>query len=152
MLQHYVLTFIAGQHKNIADRAISDIIDRQGALKKVKRDLQCTLEWKDRARTANETLTTEEEIETSTKVIESLEGTISERMSALGISETPKGSLKRFKGNTFLRLWMNALVLRERIIQNSIARKFEMEKLERLVCYGDRMGELFYLGTILVGS
>ena len=152
MLRRYVLTFTAGQHKNIANHAISGIIEQQGVLKKVKHDLKCALGWNARVRTTNKTLTTDVEIESSTKIIKSLEETISAKMSALGISEMPKGSLKKLKGNTFLHLWMNALVLQERIIQNSIARKFEMEKLERLVRYGDRMGELFYLGTILVGS
>jgi len=152
MLRPYMLTFIAGQHKNIADRAISGIIEHQGLLRKMKRDLKRALGRKGRARTVNETLTAEAEIESSTEAIKSLEGTISERMSSLGISETPKGSLKKLKGNTFLRLRMNALVLRERIIQNSISRKFEMEKLDRLVLYGDRMGERFYLGTTVVVS
>jgi hypothetical protein len=145
-----VLTFIEGRHKNIADCAISDIIEKQGVLKKVKRNLKRALGWKSGARTTNETLTAEAEIESSTKSIKSLEGMISERMSVLGISETPKGSLKRLKGNTFLCIRMNALVLQERIIQNLIACKFEMEKLERLVLHGDRMGEQFYLGTAVV--
>ena len=136
-----MLTFIEGQHNNIADRAISGITENQGALEKVKRGLKRALGRKARARTSNETLIVDAEIETSRKSIKSLEGTISERMSALGISELPKGGLKKLKANPFLRIRMNALALRERIIQNAIARKFEMEKLDRLVLYGNRMGE-----------
>ena len=113
MLWHYVLTFIEGQHKNIANCAISGIIEKQGVLKKVKCDLKCTLGQKARARTTSESLTANAEIKSSTKIIKSLEETILERMSALGISETPKGSLKKLKGNTFLCLWTNVLALQE---------------------------------------
>lgn len=97
------------------------------------------MERKGRSNTADEALTAE--INSYEKIITSLEGDIEEKMSVLGFAETPKGSLRKFKGNTFLRLRMNALALRERIIQNLVARKFEMEKLERLVKTGDRMGE-----------
>ena len=145
-----MLTFIEGQHKNVADRAISDVIEKEGVLKKVKRDLKRALGRKAGAGTANETLIAEAEIESLTMSIKSLEGTISERTLALGISETPKGSLKKLRGNTFLRIRMNALALREKIIQNLISHKFEMEKIERLVRYGDRMGEQMYLVIAVV--
>jgi hypothetical protein len=89
--------------------------------------------------TANQALTGE--IKSCQEMITSLEETIKEHVSVLGFTEAPKGSLWKFKGNAFLRLRMNALALRERIIQNLIARKFEMEKLERLVNFGNRMGK-----------
>ena len=60
-----MLTLTEGQHKNIADRAISDIIEKQGVLKKMKRDLTRALGRKAGAKTANETLTAEAEIETA---------------------------------------------------------------------------------------
>jgi hypothetical protein len=98
-----------------------------------------TLEWKAKGGTAQEIRASEVEIKSLAAVITQLEDNISKQMSALGI--TAKGKLDKLKGNTFLRLRMNSLVLRQRIIQNLVARKFEMEKLERLVRYGDRMGE-----------
>ena len=62
-------------------------------------------------------------------------------MSVLGFTEMPTGSLQKFKADPFLCLRMNALALQEQIIQNLIARKFEMEKLERLVDCGNWMGK-----------
>lgn len=93
----------------------------------------------ERSGIANEALTAE--IQSYEEIITGLEDDIEEHMSALGFTKTPSGSLRKFKGNTFLRLRMNALALRERIFQNLIARKFEMEKLERLVKSGNRMGK-----------
>ena len=99
------------------------------------------MERKGRSGTTNEALTAE--IKSCEEIITSLEETIEEQISVLGFTETPKGSLWKFKGDLFLRLRMNALALRERIIQNLIARKFEMEKLERLVNCGNRMGKSY---------
>ena len=81
------------------------------------------------------------EVESLAAVITQLEGNINQQTSTLGI--TAKGKLSKLKGDTFLRLRMNSLALRKRIIQNLVARKFEMEKLERLVRYGDRMGKSY---------
>jgi hypothetical protein len=97
------------------------------------------LEWKVKGGTAHEIQASEAEVESLTAVITQLEGNISTQTAALGI--TARGKLSKLKGNTFLRLRMNSLALRQRIIQNLVARKFEMEKLERLVRYGDRMGK-----------
>ena len=79
------------------------------------------------------------EVKSLAEVITHLEYNINKQMSALGISA--KGKLRKLKGDTFLRLRMNSLALREKIIQNMVARKFETEKLDRLVRYGDRMGK-----------
>jgi hypothetical protein len=98
-----------------------------------------TLERKAKAGTAEEIQDSEAEVESIAAAITQLENNISRQTSALGI--TAKGKLHKLKGNTFLRLRMNSLALRQRIIQNLVARKFEMEKLERLVRYGDRMGK-----------
>ena len=96
------------------------------------------MERKAKAGTAQEILASEAEVESLVAVITQLEDNISKQTSALGI--TAKGKLDKLKGNDFLCLRMNSLALRQRIIQNLVARKFEMEKLERLVRYGDRMG------------
>ena len=133
------IDLILGQNKNIADRVITDILEKQTILGKTNRRRIRAMERKDRSRTENEALTAE--IKSYEEIITSLEETIQEQISVLGFTETPKGSLRKFKGNTFLRLRMNALALRERIIQNLISRKFEMEKLERLVNCGNRMGK-----------
>ena len=90
------------------------------------------------AGTAQEIWASEAEVNSLEEVIAQLEANISKKTSALGI--TAKGKLHRLKGNSFLRLRMNSLALRQRIVQNLVSRKFEMEKLERLVRYGDRMG------------
>jgi hypothetical protein len=97
------------------------------------------LERKAKARTAQEIQASEAEVEYLATVVAQLEDNINQQTSSLGI--TAKGKLSRLKGNTFLCLWMNSLVLQERIIWNSVSHKFEMEKLERLVRYGDRMGK-----------
>jgi hypothetical protein len=97
------------------------------------------LERKAKARTAQEIQASEAEVDSLAAVITQLEENISRQTSTLGI--TAKGTLHKLKGNTFLRLRMNSLALRQRIIQNLVARRFEMEKLERLVRYGDRMGK-----------
>jgi len=83
------------------------------------------------------------EIASYTEVITSLEEAINIKTLELGFTETPKGSLCKFKGDAFLCLWMSALMLHGRIVQNLIARKFEMKKLKHLVCYGDRIGKYF---------
>ena len=134
----------SGQGKNIADRAITNILEKQDILKKKKRQLvqaRKVLEQKAKAGTAEEIRVGEAELESIAAVITQLEGNISQQTSTLGI--TAKGKLSRLKGNVFLCLRMNSLALREKIIQNFIARKFEMEKLERLVRYGDRMGRSY---------
>jgi len=97
------------------------------------------LERKARDGTAQEIQASEAEVDSLAAVITQLEVNISKQTSALGI--TAKNTLSKLKGNTFLRLRMNSLALRQRIIQNLVARKFQMEKLERLVRYGDRMGK-----------
>jgi len=97
------------------------------------------LERKAKAGTAEEIRASEAEVESLAEVIAQLEGNISQQTSALGI--TAKGTLSRLKGNTFLCLRMNLLALREKIIRNLVSRKFEMEKIKRLVRYGDRMGK-----------
>jgi hypothetical protein len=97
------------------------------------------LECKAKARTAQEIQASEAEVKYLVTVVAQLEDNINQQTSSLGI--TTKGKLSRLKGNTFLCLQMNLLVLQERIIWNSVSRKFEMEKLERLVRYGDRMGK-----------
>ena len=92
-----------------------------------------------KAGTAEEIQASEAEVDSLAAVIAQLEDNISKQTSTLGI--TAKGKLYKLKGSTFLRLRMNLLALRQRIIQNLVARRFEMEKLERLVRYGDRMGK-----------
>jgi hypothetical protein len=89
------------------------------------------LEWKAKGRTAQEIQASKAEIRLLAAVITQLEDNISKQVSALSI--TTKGRLNKLKGNTFLHLWMNLLVLQQRIIQNLVAHKFEMEKLECLV-------------------
>ena len=136
------IDLISGQNKNIADRLVTDVLEKQTILRKTNRLRRRAMEQKGRSNTADEAHTAE--IHSYEEIITSLEGDIEEKMSVLGFAETPKGSLRKFKGNAFLRLRMNALALREQIIQNLVARKFEMEKLERLVKTGDRMGESYY--------
>ena len=91
-----------------------------------------------KAGTAQEIQASEAEVESLVEVIAQLKGNISKQTLALGIAAKEK--LHKLKGDEFLRLRMNSLALRQRIIRNLVARKFEMEKLERLVRYGDRMG------------
>ena len=93
---------------------------------------------KGRTGTADKALTAE--IKSCEEIITSLKETIEAQMSDLGFTQAPKGGLRKFKGDSFLRLRMNALSLRDRILQNLVARKFEMEKLERLVNCGSQMG------------
>jgi hypothetical protein len=134
--------FISGRNKNIADRAITNILEKQDILKTKKRNLaqaRKVLERKAKAGTAQEIQAREAEVESLATVVAQLEDNINKQTSSLGI--TAKGKLSKLKGNTFLRLRMNSLALRERIIRNLVSRKFEMEKLERLVRYGDRMGK-----------
>jgi len=89
------------------------------------------LEQKATAGTAQDIQVSKAEVMSLAAVIKQLEGSISQQMSSLGINT--KDKLSRLKGDTFLHLWMNLLVLQERIIQNLVACKFEMEKLECLV-------------------
>ena len=96
------------------------------------------MERQAKAGTAQDIWASEAVVESLEAVIAQLEANISKKTSSLGIAA--KGKLQQLKGNSFLRLRMNSLALRQRIVQNLVARKFEMEKLERLVRYGDRMG------------
>jgi hypothetical protein len=121
-----------------------EILEKKEILKKAKCDhtrSSSVLEQKAGTMTMEGILTAEAEIASYTEVITSLEEAINKKMSELGFTETPKGSLCKFKGDTFLHLRMSTLVLHKRIVQNLIACKFEMEKLKRLVCYGDWMGK-----------
>ena len=134
--------FLSGQSKNTADRIIADILEKRDILKTKGRKLvqaRKTLEWKVKAGTVQEIQVSEVEVASLAAVITQLEDSISMQTSALGIDATDK--LHKLKGNTFLCLRMNSLALRQRIIQNLVARKFEMEKLERLAQYRNRMGK-----------
>ena len=148
---HYdLLIFILGQSKNIADRAIEDIIKKQAVLKKMKQKLlqaKAALEHKARARNMEGVLAGEADIGRLEAVITRIEDSINIQTSALGI--TAKSKLHKLKGNTFLRLRMNALALHQRIIQNSVSRRFEIERFDHLVQYGDRMGGLHIFWTLL---
>ena len=133
---------MSGQSKNIADRAIADILEKKDVLKTKRLNLgraRKALERKAKAGTAQEIQASEAEVESLVAVITQLEDNISKQTSAIGI--TAKEKLHKLKGNDFLRLRMNSLVLRQRILRSLVARKFEMEKLERLVQYGERMGK-----------
>ena len=126
--------FISGQSKNIADLTIADILEKQDVLKTKKQNLvqaRNSLEWKAKAGTAQEIWASKVEVKSLAAVIKQLEGNISKQMSALGIAA--KGKLHKLKGNSFLCIQMNLLALWQRIIQNLVARKFEMEKIECLV-------------------
>ena len=126
----------------MADRTISSILEKQNILKKKKQNLtqaKKALEQKAKDGTGQEILASEAEVESLTAMITELEGNITREIATLGI--TAKGSLSHLKGNTFLRLRMNSLALREKIIQNLVSRKFELERLDRLARYGDRMGK-----------
>ena len=134
--------FISGQSKDIADRAIANILEKRDILQKKKVNLVQARKpsgWTVKAGIVQVTGAREAEVESLTQEITQLQNDISKQMISLGL--TAQAKLHRLKGNTFLRLRMNSLALRQKIIQKSIARKFEMEKLERLVRYGDRMGK-----------
>ena len=94
---------------------------------------------KAQAGSAQEIQASEAEVQSLEAVITQLVDNISKQTSACGIAAKEK--LNKLKGNDFLRLRMNSLALRQRILRSLVARKFEMEKLERLVRYGDRMGK-----------
>jgi hypothetical protein len=124
-----------------------EILEKKEVLKKVKCNRtrsSSALEWKASTLTAEGILTAKAEIAAYTEVITSLEEEINKKMSELSFTETPKGSLHKFKGDAFLCLWMSVLTLCERIVQNLIVCKFEMEKLERLVHYGNRIGKYLW--------
>jgi hypothetical protein len=133
------IDLISGQNKNIADHVITGVLEKKAILRKANLRRARAMGRNGRNKTASEALTAVAEIKSCDEIITSLGETIEEQISVLGFTETPKGSLRKFKGDAFLRLRMNALSLRDRIVQNLIARKFEMEKLERLVNCGNRM-------------
>ena len=142
MLAVLSIDFISEQSKNSADRAIADILEKWDVLKAKKLILaqaRKALEQKSRDGAADEIRASQAEVQLVEEVITQLEGNISKQTSALSIAA--KSKLNKLKGNTFLRLRMNPLVLRQRIIQNLVARKFEIEKIDRLVQYGDCMGK-----------
>jgi len=121
-----------------------EILEKKEVLKKVKCNLtrsSSALKRKAGTMTVEGILAAEAEIASYTEVITSLEEAININTSELSFTETPKGGLCKFKGDTFLCLRMSTLMLHERIVQNLIAHKFEMEKLERLIRYGDQIGK-----------
>ena len=123
-----------------------EILENKEVLKKVKCDHTCSssvLKQTTSTMTVEGMLNAKVEITSYAEVITSLEEAINIKTSELSFTETPKGGLCKFKGNAFLCLQMSTLVLCGRIVQNLIAHKFKMEKLERLVCYGDWIGKYF---------
>src|ERR1700749_3887757 len=127
-----------GSNRNTADRVITDVLEKQAVLRKTTQRMRA-LERKVGSGMVNDALTAE--IKSQGDTIASLEETIKEQILVLGFTETPTGRLWKFKGHLFLRLRMSALALRQRILQNLISRKFEMEKIERLVNCNNRMGK-----------
>ena len=134
----------SGQSKNLADRNITNVIKGQGILRNMKEKLK---KVKDKLQRKLGTGTTEETdlaqtaIDLLTLEIATIEGSIAEQKLVLGF--TGKGSLEKLKGNAFLQFHTNALALRQCIVQHLIAHKFEMEKMEWLVCHSNQMGECF---------
>jgi len=134
----------SGQSKNLADRTITNVIEGQGILRNMKKKLKKAkdeLQRKLGTGMTEETNLAQTAIDSLTSEIATIEGSIAEQKLVLGF--TGKGSLEKLKGNAFLQFCTNALALRWRIVQNLIARKFEMEKMERLVHHGNQMGKCF---------
>jgi len=144
LLTKRLLIFLSGQSKNLANHAITNVIKEQGILRNMKKKLKKAkggLQRISSSGTAEEVNLAQAGIDSITSEIAGIKSSIAEQKLLLG--STAKGSLKKLKGDAFLQLRTNALALRQCIIQNLIARKFEMEKMERLVRRGDQMGEHF---------
>ena len=92
--------------------------------------------------TAKDIEEAQQEVKTNTSIIQQLDTAIAKQMSRLTVKR--KTGLNKLLNNEFLRLRMNALILRERIMRRLIDQKFEMEKLERLARY-ERMCEWIYV-------
>jgi hypothetical protein len=139
--RRHFLMFMSGQSNNIANRAIAQIIEKQDGLKKLKQKLsreKSSLERRAGVATTEEIVAAEAEIDSLTAMITRIKSSIDMLISDLGVPE--KTQLHKLKQNAFLRLRMNALALRQRIVQNLVARKFEMVRIERPARCGDRMG------------
>jgi hypothetical protein len=100
------MIFISGQSKNTADCVLTEILENQEILKKMKQKLvhaRNMLEQKAGSGTAEEP-PADAETKSVKQVIVLLEEIISEKTSTLGFTETPKGGLWKLKGDTFLCL------------------------------------------------
>lgn len=75
-----------------------------------------------------------------------LEQGIHRKRTSLGVSE--QADLVRLKENSFLRLRMNALALKQRLWDRLCQRKFEMEKFERSYRHGTNRKCIFIVFTL----
>lgn len=144
LLTKHLLIILSGQSKNLADQTITNVVEGQSILRNMKKKLKKAkhgLQQISTSGTAEEVDAAQASVDLITSEIARTEGSIAEQRQVLGF--TGKAGLKKLKGNVFFQLRTNALALRRRIVQNIISRKFEMEKMERLVRHGDQMGECF---------
>jgi hypothetical protein len=144
LLTKHLLILLSGQSKNLADHTITSVIEEQRILQNMKKKLKKMKGGLQQIMTSGavkEVDVAQAGVNSITSEIARIESSIAKKRLVLGFMG--KGSLKKLKGNAFLQICTNALALRQRIVQNLIAHKFEMEKMECLVRHGDQMGECF---------
>lgn len=136
----------SGQSKKLASNAIAKIIEKRSLLAHMKRDRKKFDVKLDRALqtgSANDIAAAQLDLEKAEERIAKLQSTIQHQENRLGLTGQTK--LKEFKESEFLRLRLNATVLRQRIVTRLVAHRFEMSKFDRLARY-ERMGR--YIGYL----
>ena len=129
-----------GQSKNLASNAIAEITEKRSLLARMKRDQKNSDKKLDRALqtgSATDIATAQLELEGVKKRIAELQRAIQHQENRLGLTGQTK--LRELKDSEFLRLRLNATVLRERIVTHLVKHRFEMSKFDRLARY-EHMG------------
>ena|ERR1700749_3618216 len=130
----------SGQSKKLASNAIAKIIEKRSLLAHMKRDQKKTDAKLDRALqygSASDIVAAQIDLEKAEEWIAELQRAIQSQENRLGL--TGRTKLKEFKESEFLRLRLNASVLRERIMTRLVEHRFEMSRFDRLARY-ERMG------------
>ncbi|KAG6912561.1 hypothetical protein DXG01_013806, partial [Tephrocybe rancida] len=87
---------------------------------------------KDEATPMDEYTEAKADLESVRVRLQDLNTRIQNKQSVLGV--TDRARLRNLTNNPFLTAWMNALALKQRLCDRLRARKFEIERLERLFC------------------
>lgn len=135
-----------GQSKKVAGNAIAEILEKRSLLAHMKRDRKKSSTKLDTALetgSATDIAAAQIDLDKAEERIAELQRTIQHQENRLGL--TGRTRLKDLNDSEFLRLRLNATVLRDRIMTRLVQHRFEMSKFDRLARY-QRMGR--YIGYV----
>lgn len=113
----------------LADRAISDVIADRGRVKDIETEIKDLQQKRSGEDDEDEDDAIQSQVHELEKVLNETRARLKDMEKALGVGGRKR--LAQLKGNTYLRLRMNARALKARLRSKVIDHKFERSQLER---------------------